>query len=186
MQVRISKERRERKYLNFQAAAPIRCPSTNECYTIPILPTNYNKIQLPYTTIRIAYVTYSELNFIMSLTPLHQETFNKILMRYPYQLFPIIDPHRIPTDFSISQSVYTEATVSELKVTHETGEFANISVQNHMIQSYWHKSFMSSFDIISSGNLQSIMRHTFGTFKFARSRTPCLGINIYNGKFSDI
>ena len=107
--------------------------------------------------------------------------FNEKLYQFPHRIIPIIDPKQMTSDFSISKPVTCGATSDHLIATDECGEFANISIQGHMIQSYWTKSTMKSFDDIDTTKLLQIFKHTFKSFKFQRSRTPCLGINIYNG-----
>ena len=182
MQLRHSEQRRVRKYINFHAAKPIISPTNEDSYIIPILPTDYQDILLPVTTIRMAYVSFTQLKNIMKQCPIPQSSFNKLLSQFPFRIVPIIDPHRLNSDFSVSRPLLLESTSTELISTQESGEFANLSIPNHMIQSFWFKSTMHSFDLIDSSKLLAIMNYSFGRFKFQRSRTPCLGINIYNGK----
>ena len=103
---------------------------------------NYNAIHQSVTSIRMAYVPPTEMENIIKICLISHSSFNKILSSYPFRMIPIIDPHRLNSNFSVSKPLLSDYTSINFVSTEEYGEFANIFIENHMIQSFWLKSSM--------------------------------------------
>ena len=114
-----------------------------------------------------------------------KSSFDQKLQSFPTVVVPSIDPNKCQTnDFCVTKSFGNNVDDAHPTVSTGRGEFCNLSDENQIVLSYWHKDLpsMSVLRQQKPAFVLELFGFQYHKFHSKRSCTAGLGLNVYDGK----
>ena len=134
---------------------------------------------------KFACLNADDFKSIQIACPMHKSLFDKKLQSFCTVIVPCIDPNKCQhNDFCVTKSFNDHVEDAHPSISTESGEFCNLSDENQVVLSYWHKD-LHDMKVLCEQNPPFVLElfgFQYQKYHSKRSCTYGLGLNVYDGK----